>query len=164
MGSIDELQLVYPFTGARVLRDQLNRAGHVVGRKRVGTLMKESPSQDGPPLPPVRSRRGDWGRPGRTGSPGRLTLCRSWSRIATAAAHGKAFLQFSGKDEHGFDLPYRGGGYRAGVRIADVLEAVKLTKRFGQAADCLRQPAFQGRDQVVQGMVVGQAEIGRAHV
>ena len=42
------------------------------------------------------------------------------------AAHGKAFLQFSGKDEHGFDLPSRGGGYRAGVRIADVLEAVKL--------------------------------------
>src|SRR4029078_4264789 len=34
------LHLEHPFMGARMLRDQLNREGDVVGRKHVGTLMK----------------------------------------------------------------------------------------------------------------------------
>ena len=37
MRRIDELHLEHPFMGARMLRDQLNRAGHAVGRKHVGT-------------------------------------------------------------------------------------------------------------------------------
>ena len=37
---IDELHLEHPFMGARMLQDQLNRAGLAVGRKHVGTLMK----------------------------------------------------------------------------------------------------------------------------
>jgi len=37
---MDELHLEHPFMGARMLRDQLNRAGYDVGRKHVGTLMK----------------------------------------------------------------------------------------------------------------------------
>jgi putative transposase len=40
MRHIDELHLEYPFMGARMLRDQLNRKGFVVGRKHVSTLMK----------------------------------------------------------------------------------------------------------------------------
>ena len=40
MRRIDELHLKHPFMGARMLRDQLNRAGFDVGRKHVGTLMK----------------------------------------------------------------------------------------------------------------------------
>jgi len=40
MRRIDELHLEYPFMGARMLRDQLNRAGFDVGRKHVKTLMR----------------------------------------------------------------------------------------------------------------------------
>jgi len=40
MRRIDELHLEHPFMGARMLPDQLNRAGSDVGRKRIGTLMK----------------------------------------------------------------------------------------------------------------------------
>ena len=40
MRHIDELHLEHPFMGARMLRDQLNRKGYSVGRKRVSTLMK----------------------------------------------------------------------------------------------------------------------------
>ena len=39
MRRIDELHLEYPFMGARMLRDQLVRAGFRVGRKHVGSLM-----------------------------------------------------------------------------------------------------------------------------
>ena len=41
MRRIDELHLEHPFMGARMLRDQLNRAGLKVGRKHVGALMKQ---------------------------------------------------------------------------------------------------------------------------
>src|SRR5210317_1638389 len=41
MRKLDELHLEYPFMGARMLRDQLNRMGFTVGRKRVSTLMKK---------------------------------------------------------------------------------------------------------------------------
>lgn len=40
MRRLDELHLERPFMGARMLRDQLNRAGIKVGRRHVGTLMK----------------------------------------------------------------------------------------------------------------------------
>ena len=40
MKRIDELHLEKPFMGARMLCDQLNRAGIKVGRKHVGSLMK----------------------------------------------------------------------------------------------------------------------------
>jgi putative transposase len=40
MRRLDELHLEYPFMGARMLRDQLVRAGFKVGRKHVGTLMQ----------------------------------------------------------------------------------------------------------------------------
>jgi putative transposase len=40
MRHIDELHLEHPFMGTRMLRDQLNRKGFVVGRKHVSTLMK----------------------------------------------------------------------------------------------------------------------------
>jgi putative transposase len=40
MRKIDELHLKYPFMGARMLRDQLNRQGYHVGRKHVSALMK----------------------------------------------------------------------------------------------------------------------------
>jgi len=40
MRRMDELHLEHPFMGARMLQDQLNRAGFAVGRKHVGTLMK----------------------------------------------------------------------------------------------------------------------------
>jgi len=39
MRCIDELHLEYPFAGARLLRDILNREGHKIGRKHVATLM-----------------------------------------------------------------------------------------------------------------------------
>jgi putative transposase len=39
MRCIDELHLEYPFAGARLLRDILNREGHNTGRKHVATLM-----------------------------------------------------------------------------------------------------------------------------
>jgi len=41
MRKLDELHLEYPFMGARMLRDQLNRMGFPIGRKRVSTLMKK---------------------------------------------------------------------------------------------------------------------------
>lgn len=40
MRRLDELHLERPFMGARMLRDQLDRTGIKVGRRRVGTLMK----------------------------------------------------------------------------------------------------------------------------
>ena len=40
MRCIDELHLEYPFAGARLLRDILNREGHKTGRKHVATLMR----------------------------------------------------------------------------------------------------------------------------
>jgi len=40
MRHIDELHLEHPFMGARMLRDQLNRKGFSIGRKRVRTLMR----------------------------------------------------------------------------------------------------------------------------
>jgi putative transposase len=40
MRRIDELHLEYPFMGARMLRDQLHRAGIRVGRRHLGTLMR----------------------------------------------------------------------------------------------------------------------------
>ena len=40
MRRIDELHLEYPFAGSRMLRDLLVREGHLVGRKRVTTLMR----------------------------------------------------------------------------------------------------------------------------
>jgi putative transposase len=40
MRRIDELHLEFPFAGARMLRDFLNREGFPVGRRHVGTLMK----------------------------------------------------------------------------------------------------------------------------
>jgi putative transposase len=40
MRRIDELHLDYPFAGARMLRDLLQREGVVVGRRHVATLMK----------------------------------------------------------------------------------------------------------------------------
>lgn len=42
MRRIDELHLVFPFAGSRMLRDLLNREGHSVGRKRVQTLMRRT--------------------------------------------------------------------------------------------------------------------------
>ena len=40
MHRLDGLHLEHPFMGARMLREQLVRAGNVVGRRRVGVLMK----------------------------------------------------------------------------------------------------------------------------
>ena len=40
MRSLDELHLERPFMGARMLRDQVNRADVKVGRRRISTLMK----------------------------------------------------------------------------------------------------------------------------
>jgi putative transposase len=41
MRRMDELHLEHPFAGSRLLRDMLQREGHAVGRKHVGTLMKK---------------------------------------------------------------------------------------------------------------------------
>jgi putative transposase len=41
MKLIDRLHLDYPFAGARMLRDMLNRDGHEIGRKHVATLMRK---------------------------------------------------------------------------------------------------------------------------
>jgi len=41
MKELNRLHLDYPFAGARILRDMLNRAGHAVGRKHVGELMRK---------------------------------------------------------------------------------------------------------------------------
>ena len=41
MRRLDELHLRYPFMGARMLRDPLNRQGIDIGRKHVSTLMKK---------------------------------------------------------------------------------------------------------------------------
>jgi putative transposase len=41
MRRIDELPLEHPFAGARMLRDMLRAAGHVIGRKHVTTLMRK---------------------------------------------------------------------------------------------------------------------------
>lgn len=40
MRRIDELHLEHPFMGARMIQDQLDRAGVSAGRKHIGTLMK----------------------------------------------------------------------------------------------------------------------------
>lgn len=40
MRRIDDLHLEHPFMGARMLRDQLRRAGIQVGRRHIGTLMQ----------------------------------------------------------------------------------------------------------------------------
>ncbi len=40
MRKIDELHLEFPFMGSRMLKDQLNRQGENIGRKRVSSLMK----------------------------------------------------------------------------------------------------------------------------
>ena len=40
MRRIDELHLEFPFAGVRMLRDVLRKEGHVIGRKRVRTVMQ----------------------------------------------------------------------------------------------------------------------------
>lgn len=40
MRRIDELHLTFPFAGTRMLRDLLQREGHLIGRKRVRSLMR----------------------------------------------------------------------------------------------------------------------------
>ena len=40
MRRIDELHLLYPFAGARMLRDLLRHEGHAIGRRQVATLMR----------------------------------------------------------------------------------------------------------------------------
>ncbi|MBX3332414.1 MAG: IS3 family transposase, partial [Nitrospira sp.] len=40
MRRIDELQLLYPFAGTRMLRDLLRQEGHAIGRQQVATLMR----------------------------------------------------------------------------------------------------------------------------
>ena len=40
MHRIDQLHLLHPFAGARMLRDLLRLEGHKIGRKRVATLMQ----------------------------------------------------------------------------------------------------------------------------
>jgi putative transposase len=39
MRRLDEVHMVHPFAGSRMLRDILRREGHTIGRKRVSTLM-----------------------------------------------------------------------------------------------------------------------------
>ena len=51
MRRIDELHLEHPFMGARMLRDQLLRLGHAVGRKHVATLMRRMGIQALAPQP-----------------------------------------------------------------------------------------------------------------
>lgn len=41
MRRIDELHLNYPFAGSRMLQALLKRAGHLVGRRHVTSLMKK---------------------------------------------------------------------------------------------------------------------------
>ena len=41
MRRIDELHLEHPFAGARMLRDFLRAEGHAIGRKHVGTLIRQ---------------------------------------------------------------------------------------------------------------------------
>jgi putative transposase len=40
MRLLDELHLKYPFLGSRRLRDELNKRGHLINRKRVTRLMR----------------------------------------------------------------------------------------------------------------------------
>ena len=40
MRRIDELHLIHPFAGARMLRDLLRHEGHAIGRRHVATLMR----------------------------------------------------------------------------------------------------------------------------
>lgn len=42
MRRIDELQLLYPFAGARMLHDLLRQEGHTVGRRQIATLMRRT--------------------------------------------------------------------------------------------------------------------------
>lgn len=42
MRRIDELHLIHPFAGSRMLRDLLRQQGQVIGRKRVRTLMRRT--------------------------------------------------------------------------------------------------------------------------
>ena len=45
MRRIDELYLIAPFAGARMLRDLLRREGHRIGRKRVRIMMARMGSE-----------------------------------------------------------------------------------------------------------------------
>ncbi len=56
MRRIDELHLEHPFMGARMLRDQLLRLGHAVGRKHVATLMRRMGIQALAPQPGTSKR------------------------------------------------------------------------------------------------------------
>jgi putative transposase len=56
MRRIDELHLEHPFLGARMLRDQLLRLGHAVGRKHVATLMRRMGIQALAPQPGTSKR------------------------------------------------------------------------------------------------------------
>ena len=56
MRQMDELHLEHPFMGARMLRDQLLRLGHAVGRKHVATLMRRMGIQALAPQPGTSKR------------------------------------------------------------------------------------------------------------
>ena len=58
MRRIDELHLEYPFAGSRMLRDFLNREGVDVGRRHVGTLMKQMGIEVCGTFPPISRSRG----------------------------------------------------------------------------------------------------------
>jgi putative transposase len=54
---MDELHMKYPFMGSRSLRDQLQRLGYTVNRKRVQRLMKEMNIHSTAPKPNTSRRR-----------------------------------------------------------------------------------------------------------
>jgi putative transposase len=56
MRRIDELHLEHPFMGARMLRDQLHRAGVHVGRRHISTLMERMGIQALAPQPGTSKR------------------------------------------------------------------------------------------------------------
>jgi putative transposase len=56
MRRIDQLHLEHPFMGARMLRDQLHRAGLSVGRRHIATLMRRMGIQALAPQPGTSKR------------------------------------------------------------------------------------------------------------
>jgi putative transposase len=93
MRRIDELHLEYPFMGARMLRDQLDRQGTRVGRRHIATLMRNMGIEALAPQPGTSKRE-----PGHKIYPyllRRLTITRAnqvWALDTTYIPMARGFV------------------------------------------------------------------------
>ena len=141
MRRIDELHLEHPFMGARMLRDQLVRAGLPVGRRHVATLMKDMGIQALCPQPGTSKRA-----PGHKIYPyllRKLSIIRAnqvWALDTTYIAMARGFVYLTAV----VDVASR---RVLAHKVAITLEACHAREVIEQAFACHGLPEIVNTDQ-----------------